>query len=101
MIMDDGVIKEDKLKIIRILNALFPGVKIYLYGSRARGTHREWSDIDLALDMGQAIERWQMGEARRIFTESSIMYKIELVDLNAISSEFKGTIEKDFVVWQG
>ncbi len=98
--MDDGVIKEDKIKIIRVLQALFPGVKIYLYGSRARGSHREWSDIDLALDCGQEIERRDVSEARHIFQESSIMYKIELVDVHRISEDFKNKIMKDFILWQ-
>ncbi len=98
--MDDGVIKEDKLKIIRILNALFPGVKIYLYGSRARGSHREWSDIDLALDGEQEIDSYNLGEARDMLKESRIMYKIQLVDLQAISPEFKEAIQKDLVLWQ-
>ena len=98
--MNDGVNKEDKNKIIRILDALFPDVKIYLYGSRARGTHREWSDIDLALDIGQPIERRCIQEARDILAESSIMYKIELVDLHRISEDFKNVIMKDFIAWQ-
>lgn len=97
--MDDGVIKEDKKKIIRILNALFPNVKIYLYGSRARGTHREWSDIDLALDLGRPINLYFLGEAKDVLKESRIFYKVELVDLNAISENFKESIKKDFVLW--
>lgn len=98
--MDDGVIKEDKDKIIRLLNALFPEVKIYLYGSRARGSYREWSDIDLALDIGSVIEMRHLGEARRILQESSIMYKVDLVDVHKISEDFKNHISKDFILWQ-
>jgi predicted nucleotidyltransferase len=48
------MIKEKEI-IIRLLDALFPGVKIYLFGSRARGTHRPTSDIDLALDAGREL----------------------------------------------
>ncbi len=98
--MDDGVRKEDKSKIIRILNALFLEVKIYLYGSRTRGTHREWSDIDLVLDIGQLIEGRYLEEARGIFRESSIMYKIQLVDLHKISEEFKKVIMEDMLLWK-
>lgn len=98
--MDDGVIKEYKIKIIRVLKALFPGVKIYLYGSRARGLHREWSDIDLALDGGHVLERYDLGEAREILEGSRVPYRVQLVDLNAISPEFKEAVKKDLILWQ-
>jgi predicted nucleotidyltransferase len=44
---------QEKETIIRLLEALFPKVKIYLLGSRARGTYSVTSDIDLALDTGK------------------------------------------------
>ncbi len=98
--MDDGVIKKYKLKIISLLRALFPDVKIYLYGSRAQGSHREWSDIDLALDGGQALERYDLGEAREILAGSRVPYTVQIVDLHAISPEFKEAIKKDLILWQ-
>jgi len=46
---------EYKNKRISILSVLFPNAKIYLFGSRARGTHEQKSDIDLAIDERLAI----------------------------------------------
>lgn len=44
-----------KQKIIALINALIPDAKVILYGSRARGDFAEWSDIDLALDVGKRL----------------------------------------------
>ncbi|MCB9492722.1 MAG: nucleotidyltransferase domain-containing protein [Epsilonproteobacteria bacterium] len=97
---DDGVQQKYKDKIIRVLSALFPDAKIYLYGSRAKGTHREWSDIDLALDAGKKLERVDVGEARDMFQESNIPYKISVVDFNGVSQDFKQEIGETKVVWK-
>lgn len=95
----DGIEFEVKQKIMSLLLVLFPGAKIYLYGSRARGTHRERSDIDLALDAGQKNSPLYLGEARSILEATNIPYKIDLVDLNAVSPILRNIILKEGVVW--
>lgn len=91
--------EEIKKKIIRLLCALFPNVKIYLYGSRARKTNRDRSDIDLAIDTGSKLEKIRLSEAKSILEGSFIPYKIDLVDLHGVSEEFRHVILKEGVVW--
>ncbi len=43
---------DEKVLAIRLLEALHPGVKIYLFGSRACVNNNPRSDYDLALDAG-------------------------------------------------
>ena len=88
-----------KQKIVNLLLVLFPHAKIYLYGSRARGTHHERSDIDLAIDAGACNERLRLGEARAILEATRIPYKIDLVDLNSVSDKLRETILKEGVLW--
>lgn len=88
-----------KQKIINLLKALFPQVKIYLYGSRARGTNRPRSDIDLAIDTGQKSPRLDVEEAKSVLEGTFIPYKIDLVDLNGVSEEFRNLILQEGVVW--
>ncbi len=96
--MSFGDIDADiKAKIIGILHTLFPGAKIYLYGSRARGTNREYSDIDLAIDTGKP--QINIGEARAIFEASHIPYKIDIVDLQSASPKLREMILKDGKIW--
>jgi len=44
-----------KKEILRALEYHFPGAKIILFGSRARRTHQEGADVDIAIDAGKAI----------------------------------------------
>ncbi len=91
--------EEIKQKIIRLLCALFPKAKIYLYGSRARKTNRDRSDIDLAIDLGTRLTKSQLGEAKSILEGTYIPYKIDLVDLHGVSEEFRNVILKEGVIW--
>ena len=67
--------------------------KIILFGSRARGTHTERSDIDIAV-YGGDFEHfyWDVKEK----THSLLMFDIVQADV-AISDELKQEIEKDGV----
>lgn len=68
--------------------------KITLFGSRARGTHTERSDIDLAVSGGDFDSfYWDVKEK----THSLLMF--DLIDLDAgISAELRAEIKRDGVV---
>ena len=91
---------EYQKKIIAILSALFPNTKIYLFGSRARGTNQEFSDIDIALDAGTKLRRADVGEARDMLSESNIPYKIDIVDFQDISEEMRKFILQEGILWK-
>lgn len=91
---------KQKETIIRLLEALFPGVKIYLFGSFARGDQRPGSDIDLALDAGKKIDILEISRAREILAILPIAQKVDLVDLNFVSQEFKEVILKESIIWK-
>ena len=84
---------------IEYICALFmtePAVEqVWLYGSRAKGTNRPGSDIDLAL-VGPAITQKMKGYFHDILDEESpIPYFFDLVHWNTISNEkFKAEIQR-------
>lgn len=82
-----------------MISALIPEAKIYLYGSRARGTNREWSDIDIALDAGHVLPRTDVYEIKSMFGESLIKYSIDVVDLYQVSELMRQEILKDKIIW--
>ena len=87
-------------KIVAVLSALFPEATIYLFGSRARGTHYARSDIDVALDTGRPLPRVDVGEARDMLAESNIPYKIDVVDVSSVSPEMREAIYQEGIVWR-
>jgi predicted nucleotidyltransferase len=95
----DGVIPKEKDKIISLILALFPGAKIYLYGSRAKGNFMEWSDIDLAIDVGKKIENLDKYEINSILEASNTPYKASVVDVNGVNEEFRQEIFERGCLW--
>ncbi len=89
-----------KKTIIALLGALFPQAKIYLFGSRARGTHQPGSDIDLAIDDNRIIPTLELGEAKNVINALSTIVSIDLVDLNRIPNVMKKTILDEGIVWK-
>ena len=90
----------DKKKIIGILTVLFPEAKIYLFGSRARGTASAFSDIDIALDTKTIIDRLRMSEAIAMLNESNIPYKIDVVDVYEVPEAMRSQIYKEGILWK-
>lgn len=93
------MIKEQET-MVRLLEALFPGVKIYLFGSRARGTNRPTSDIDLALDAGRKLSFLEIARARNVLDTLHLAEKIDVVDMHSIPQELKDTILKEGIEWK-
>lgn len=87
-------------KIINLIVALIPNAKIYLFGSRARGTHREWSDIDLALDTGVILPNVKIGEVRDVLAATDMPYKVDVLDFQNISADMREVIKKDMKIWK-
>ena len=71
---------------------------IYLYGSRARGDHRERSDIDVALLCPDARTKdWD--QVLQIVENADTLHCIDCVRYDAIVDEaFKSAIDRDKVV---
>ncbi len=92
---------DEKVLIIRLLEALHPGVKIYLFGSRARGDNSPRSDYDLALDIGEPIDFLEIAKARNVLEAGlHIPWKIDVVDLNSVPDYLRQTILKEGVIWK-
>lgn len=86
-------LKPDHLKEVqRILGEHFPGVEARVIGSRARGTAREHSDLDLAL-VGKERLEWRRTEALKdAFAQSDLPFTVDVLDWNAISDSFRRAI---------
>lgn len=94
------LIEEKHLSLAReILRAhLATGAAVYIFGSRATGTARPYSDLDLALDdRQQPAPLALLAKMSLAFAESLLPYPVDLVDLNAVSAEFRAAIKKTLV----
>lgn len=75
-------------EIIEEINGVFrkyPNIrKVILFGSRAKGSYSEGSDIDLAI-VGENISFNQLLELNIHIEDLGLLYKVDLIDYNQIA----------------
>ena len=71
--------------------------KVWVFGSRAKWTTKDSSDLDLAVDAGRPLTRQEMNQLEDAFEESDLPYKVDVVDMHRVSDSFKTIIERDKV----
>lgn len=76
--MGEYGLPEQTVAVIRDILAGYPTVeKAVLYGSRAKGTHRHGSDIDLTL-MGEGLDLQVLADIAGKLEDSPIPYQVDL-----------------------
>lgn len=73
-----------------------PG-RVYLFGSWARGTQHRGSDVDIAIDGGNP---GRIGALRELLEESTIPYRVDVVDMRLASESLREQIRKDGIAWK-
>ena len=88
-------IRPDHLKIVQdiLRDHLPPDVKVWVFGSRAAGTTKHSSDLDLALEGADKIDRKVRGALEDAFEDSDLPYTVDIVDMNRVSDNFRRIIE--------
>jgi predicted nucleotidyltransferase len=91
--------REDHAAILRdVLRAhLPPGARAYVFGSRAHGGARQYSDLDLALEWDRPFGIDLIGQIAEALSESDLPYKVDIVDLALVDPAFRKRIAKDWV----
>jgi predicted nucleotidyltransferase len=70
---------------------------VFVFGSRAKQTTKRFADLDLAFDMGRPLTRREQSELADEFEESDLSYKVDIVDLHTVSTDFADLIRPDLV----
>ena len=86
--------------ILSVLQKNIPDIdaKFYIFGSRAKGTYKEYSDIDLAIKLNnKKLAADILGKILIEFTDSTLPYEVDVIDLNSIDDSFKNLIKDSLV----
>ncbi len=77
------------------------GVKIVLFGSRARGDYTRVSDIDVGILLGEdETNRRKFILLEERVENSNIPYKVDLVNLSQTSEEFREKALREGISWK-
>ena len=74
-------------------------VKVYLFGSWAKGTPSRYSDIDVAVDPAGPLPPGTLAVLRERFEESRIPYRVDVVDLSTVDETFRRTVIHQAIPW--
>jgi len=90
------------VQLIRnILSSTLPAeVSVLVFGSRAGGRARKYSDLDLALQGPGRIPTRLILKLYGKFEESSLPYLVDIIDLNNVSSELAHEVKRTgIMIW--
>jgi len=74
-----------------------PKAKFYIFGSRAKGKYRKYSDVDIAVDSAYFTQDVKL-KMEMEFENSTFPYEVDIVDLNVIDESFKELIRDELVL---
>ena len=75
-------------------------VRIYLFGSWARGEAKRSSDVDIAIESREDMS-FLIGEFREALENSCIVYNVDVVDMNFAAESLCKKIREEGIVWKG
>jgi predicted nucleotidyltransferase len=73
--------------------------RLWLFGSRARGNARRWSDIDIAVEPLHPLRPGVLSEVREALEESSLLLDVDLIDLSTAAPALKDAVKQEGIAW--
>lgn len=94
-------ISPENWRIVRdILQRYVPDREVWAFGSRAKWTAKEFSDLDIAIIGEEPMSISLMADMREAFQESALPFKIDIVDWAAITPSFRKVAQSGKVLLQ-
>ena len=90
----------NQLKDIVLTELADEPVQVLLFGSRARGDFHAGSDVDIGLIPRRQINPFKFSILKEKIEDSSIPYKVDIVNLSEVSDEFLEHALKGAVLWK-
>ena len=87
---------DELTSVKRILTFWLPGVPAYAFGSRVHGKNlKPRSDLDICLKPDTQLPLMEIQRLKDAFTLSDLPMRVDVLDWNDISAEFRKIIEPD------
>lgn len=74
--------------------------RVYLFGSRARGSSRAASDIDIGIIDDAPLADRLLSDIRETLFESTIPYRVDVVDLGQVDAQFRQRVLTEGIPWK-
>ena len=91
---------EQLLEVREILEEYVPGWEVRAFGSRVTGRAKPWSDLDLAIVGPEPMGLRKWGRLVEAFQESTLPFRVDVLDWHDVSPPFQAIIDKEYAVIQ-
>lgn len=91
---------EDWDIVAGVLKKRVPDHEVWAFGSRARWSAKQYSDLDLAVVTQKPMSLSVRAALADDFSESDLPFKVDIVDWASTSEAFRKIIERDRVIVQ-
>ena len=87
---------EHRALVIGILRRHLPSeARVWVFGSRATGRARPYSDLDSAIDAGRPLSLDETGALAEAFSDSDLPYRVDIVDWHTTGDAFRRLVVAD------
>jgi predicted nucleotidyltransferase len=88
---------EELRQVTEILKQYIPEKQVCAFGSRANGTAKSYSDLDLAVMTKQPLSLLQEALLTEAFEESDLPFRVDIIDWATINEPFKKVIQSSLI----
>jgi predicted nucleotidyltransferase len=88
-----AITEAERAMVLAILAEHAPGCRVVAFGSRCKGTHKPYSDLDLAVLAAAPLTIGQWGTLSDAFAESDLPFRVDVVDYRSASESFRARID--------
>jgi len=75
-------------------------IRVYLFGSHAKGNAHKFSDIDIALSSDQPLPAHFITHLKEKIEDSTIPYTVDIIDLADVDETFRKKILAEAIEWK-
>lgn len=79
--------------VLNILERLAPEYEARVFGSRYTHTSKKYSDLDIVLVGKEKLDWRKLAKIKEAFEESTLPYRVDVLDWESTSLEFRKVIE--------
>ena len=77
-----------------------PQCEVRAFGSRANWTAKDYSDLDLVVVASGKLSEDTLRHLKEAFEESELPFRVDVLDWQATSPQFRKVIEKQYEIFQ-
>jgi len=87
-------------QVVDLLTRFIPGVAVWAYGSRVKGSSRPESDLDL-IAFTTPEQRGAISALKEAFEESSLPFRVDVLVWDEVPENFRKNISEQYVALVG